>query len=199
MENQLGLFDHQPVAPISEFAVQIIPQPPLYMEIQQYKKRFLEEYGRVKYLTTQPHISMVSFPARRALADKVVANLCGILKQTAPILLQTRGFTSYHNKKNNTHTLVLSIQTSKEVLEVCREVINYSVNQLLLKKKTISSTSSLHLTIGSEISEGVIKKALQAFQQDYKVTQWTVDKIRVLQRDHLKGPWEKHWDIALNC
>lgn len=190
---QTQLFNTQDSDGIRSYNIRLIPPEPLFSQVTNFKKEFIDSYGEQLLTKSKPHITLAKFVMSTSF-QKLLVEYFKSLGQTKKFVLKLRGFDTVESSG----TLLLQINPSEELGTLLRTIGNLKRTMLHHKVKNFGLSYTPHLTIASMLDPVTLQASLNHFKNiAYPQQPFEVDHLIITSRKHGKTwDWEHRIDFS---
>ena len=164
-------------------------------DVANFKKEFLQNFGRAEALSSPAHITLSSFPMTDIPETTLEKELRNFIKDWKSFEVQISGFDRFSNSK------VLFLRPTKEKIGKFQRYMITVLRQLVkISKKHAQPIDYPHITIAKNMTEIQLNKSWEYFKDRPYRKLFKVDKITVLRKPYTikKIPYELAFEINLN-
>ena len=173
------------------YHLRIVPPEPIYSEIVGLKKRFITEFGKHKFSTSKPHITLAEFQMSSEYIQPIL-NCFYNLERGQQLHVKLDGFDCFRNP----NILFINVEMNDQLKILKSEIQKLWQYNLFLKRSSINVVGQLHMTISSLESWNILQRSLDLFNYKNYAREFSTNKILLVSKLP-KGPWDEHYEINL--
>lgn len=189
---QTQLFTNQDIdEKVLIYNLRIVPPEPVYSQVLDYKKEFVDRYGEHILTNSSPHITVAKFIMSATLQNVLVENF-EVLSDVSKFSLKVNGFGILESNGS----LVLQINNSHDFEGLLAKIARLKRALLYHKAKNFGLIYTPSITIASFLEQEVLHESLSYFKYlDYYHHFFGVDHILITSRENGKT-WD--WEHKIN-
>lgn len=177
---------------IREYHLRIVPPEPIYSDILNFKKQFIDTFGKLKYSKSKPHITLGLFRTSTKYEELIVKNF-EQLSSIKKFQLEINGFNIFERA----YVLFLDIPLTDSFYQIQDSIKDiWSAEFQGIPSKLISSRTP-HMTISTTKDKKILHASLDLFKKMEYHHNFEVNHIVLTSR--LLGKtwdWEHHIPLA---
>ncbi|MBJ6369250.1 2'-5' RNA ligase family protein [Snuella sedimenti] len=167
------------------YNLRIVPPEPVYTDVTDFKKVFIEHYGKQPLSASKPHITLAVFQMLPYCQDTLVKTFDS-LSEVPEFRLEVKSFGVFDGSAK---VLLLKIPMSETMGQLHMQIRILWERDLHRKKNTLIVPSIPHMTISKVKDAAILYKALERFQNTPYYASFLVDHLVLTAR-----PPSKTWD-----
>lgn len=190
--SQTKLFTNQDIdEKVLIYNIRIVPPEPLYSQVTNFKKEFIENYGEQLLSKSTPHITLAKFVMSTSFQNLMLEHF-NTLGQTKKFSLKANGFGTFESSG----TLLLQITPSKELETLLKTISALKKTFLHHKAKNFGLIYTPSISIASMLDSKTLKDSLRHFKSIvYSQHPFEVDHLIITARENGKT-WD--WEHRVN-
>ena len=171
---------------IKIYNLRIVPSAPVFNEVVQFKKLFINRFGKHPLSKSKPHITVAVFEMDTEYQD-ILVKAFSQLSNNKKFKLAIQGFGVF---ENNAHVLLLKIPTTEAIKNLHTDIKVVWQRDLHRKLGTLKLSAPPHITISKTDGKKTLYESLAFFQK----SGFTSKEIEVNQLTLVSRPKGKTWD-----
>lgn len=189
---QTQLFTNQDIdEKVLIYNIRIVPPEPVYSQVLNFKKEFIDNYGEQLLSKSLPHITLGKFVMSASFQNLLVEHFES-LGEIEKFSLKANGFGVFESSG----TLILQINPSKELETLLKTIGDLKRALLYHKAKNFGLIYTPHLTIASFLDQKILNSSLSHFKNiAYSKQPFEVDHVIITSRENGKT-WD--WEHRIN-
>jgi len=178
---------------IKEYHLRIVPPEPIYGEVLNFKKEFMDTFGKHKYSKSKPHITLVLF--RMTMEhENSIAKSFDQLSNMEKFQLQINGFNIIESRAN---VLLLDIPTAESIKNIQTNARIIWMKDLNGEPSKLIVSKTPHITISTTKDKETLHSSFNLFNKREYHRSFEVDHL-VLTSRFIGKTWDWEHCIPLS-
>ncbi|MGJ5641323.1 2'-5' RNA ligase family protein [Formosa sp. S-31] len=169
---------------IKTYNLRIVPPSPVYEDVLDFKKQFIDVFGVQKYSKSKPHLTLVEFKMD-VQYEPFLIKYFSSLSDNLKFKMFLEGLGSF----DKALVVLLKVRSSKAFEQLLTQIKILWVRDFHRKLKSLKVSGTPHITISLAKDTDMLFKSMNMFQDKVYFGEFEVNELVLVSR-----PDSKTWD-----